>query len=116
MESHVVEKSVRFVEGVHAFVGVPVPDLHCFIVAAAHDESTVGRELRATDPVRMLIERALKLLPMNGPEFDRFVFRRTQQALPIAGEVHTANGCGVSFEHRRFSLHTWNPQANFFVL
>ena len=64
----------------------------------------------------MLIERALELLPMDGPDFNRFVFRRTQKALPIAREIHTANGRGVSFEYRRFSLHTWNPQTDFLVL
>ena len=56
MECDVVEKAVRFVEGVHAFVGVSIPDLHGFIVAAADDQSTIGRESCATHPVRMLVQ------------------------------------------------------------
>ena len=64
----------------------------------------------------MLIERELKFLPMNRPDFDRFVFRRAQQALSIAGKVHASHSGGVSFEDRRFAFDTGNPEANFFIL
>jgi hypothetical protein len=115
MECYVIEKAVRFVEGMHAFIGVSIPDFHGFIVAAADDQSTVGRESGATHPVRMLIQWELKFLPVDCPNLDGFVFGRTEQTLTIAGEIHTSDSRRVGFEYRWFTFDTGNPQTDFFI-
>lgn len=75
MKGNFVQKPVRFVERMHAFIGISIPDFNGFIVATADDEPTVGREFRTTNPVRMLIERELKFLTVYCPDFNCFVFR-----------------------------------------
>lgn len=58
-------------EGVDAFFCDPVPEFDGLIVAAGHDESSVGGEPRLADPVGVSIKTELESLSVNSPQLEK---------------------------------------------
>ena len=54
--------------GVHAILGLSVPQLHGLVVSARHNESAVWRKLGTSHPVAVATQGALELLPVDRPQ------------------------------------------------
>ena len=54
-------------EGVYAFLGQSVPQPHCLVVAAGHQQPGIGGEPGTPHPVGVGTQTELELLPVNSP-------------------------------------------------
>ena len=54
--------------GVHAVLGLSIPQLHSLVVSARHNESAVWGELGTPHPVAVATQGALELLPVDRPQ------------------------------------------------